>query len=181
MTPYTVEIGGILHDLGASIVLEGRVAIDALDTADTRFRPVEAPMVVATLTNAGDGVVLNGTVTAAIETDCVRCLEPFVLDISAPLDGFYTTPQKATELPEDQEWEPILTGDTVNIAPAVESALRLELPFAPLHSEDCAGICPVCGCNRNQQQCECDSKAGVEGPFDMLKDLFPQDADEPAE
>lgn len=173
MTSYPVEIGGILHELGSSIVVEDRVPVGDLDTEDTRFRLVEPPLVNGILTNAGDGIVLNGTVSAAIETDCVRCLEPFVFSVTAPLEGLYTTAEKAAELPEDQEWDPIHSGDTVDIAAAIESALRLELPFAPLHAEDCAGICPVCGCNRNETECSCDSAQGAEGPFDMLKELFP--------
>ncbi len=172
MTPYPIEIGEILHELGASIVLEERVAVGPLDTADTRFRLTEAPLVVGVLTNAGDGVVLNGTVSASIETDCVRCLEPFTFEVTAPLEGLYTTAEKATELPEDQEWEPIGHSDTVDIALAVESALRLELPFAPLHAEDCAGICPACGCNRNEHTCDCDTAPVAEGPFDVLRDVF---------
>lgn len=171
MTSYPVDVGGILHDLGAMVHIDDRVPLEDLDTEDTRFRLVEPPRVVATLTNAGDGVVLNGTVSATIESDCVRCLEPFTFDLDATLEGLFTTPEKAEELPEDQEWEP-LGGEVVDIAPAVESSLRLELPFAPLHAEDCAGICPVCGCNRNEKTCDCDTTETVPGPFDELRGLF---------
>lgn len=171
MATYPVEVGGILHELGAMIVLEDRVTIGALDTEDTRFRLVDAPFVDAILTNAGDGIVLNGSVTAQIETDCSRCLDPFIFTITSTLEGLYTTEEKASELPEGLEWEPV-RHDSVDIVHAVESALRLDLPFAPLHAEDCAGICPACGCNRNEVQCECDSGQNASGPFDSLKDLF---------
>jgi len=175
-SPYLVEVGEILHDLGASVQVVDRLPLGDLDTPDTRFRLVEPPLVDALLTNAGDGVVLSGSVTAHVETECSRCLEPFVLTVSATLEGFYTTPDKAAELPEDQEWEPLHL-DAVDIAPAVESALRLELPFAPLHAEDCAGICPVCGCNLNEQSCDCASAQAPAGPFDALKDLFPDEGE----
>ena len=34
-------------------------------------------------------------------------------------------------------------------------AVLLELPLAPLCSEDCRGLCPQCGINRNVADCEC--------------------------
>jgi uncharacterized protein len=34
-------------------------------------------------------------------------------------------------------------------------AVMLELPLAPLCSEDCLGLCPQCGANRNETSCTC--------------------------
>jgi uncharacterized protein len=31
----------------------------------------------------------------------------------------------------------------------------LELPMAPLCRDDCAGLCPQCGANRNEGDCGC--------------------------
>ena len=33
--------------------------------------------------------------------------------------------------------------------------ILLELPIRMLCSEDCKGLCPVCGCNLNREQCGC--------------------------
>ena len=37
----------------------------------------------------------------------------------------------------------------------VRDALVLELPAAPLHAPDCAGLCPSCGIDRNRASCDC--------------------------
>ena len=52
--------------------------------------------------------------------------------------------------------------------------MLLELPLAPLCSEDCQGLCPVCGANRNTEPCDC---APVADPrwaaLDALRDATP--------
>ncbi len=171
MKAFTVEVAGILHDLGAQVELDDDIELSDLQSGETLFGTTGPAHVNATVTNAGDGVVLHGTVRVALETDCVRCLEPFTLTIVAPVEGLYTTREKAQELPEDQEWY-LLRHDAIDIAPAVESAIRLELPFAPLHSKECAGICPVCGCNKNTNECSCADMRAEQGPFDALKSLL---------
>jgi len=40
----------------------------------------------------------------------------------------------------------------------VRDALLLEMPLAPLHDPNCAGLCPTCGVNRNLTHCECVTK-----------------------
>ena len=37
-------------------------------------------------------------------------------------------------------------------------ALLLELPMAPRCREDCAGLCPRCGADRNLGPCGCDAE-----------------------
>jgi len=34
----------------------------------------------------------------------------------------------------------------------------LALPMKPLCREDCKGLCPVCGINRNRETCTCQSE-----------------------
>ena len=50
-----------------------------------------------------------------------------------------------------------IEGDQIDLVPAVREAVLLELPDDVLCREECAGICPVCGIDRNQGTCECDT------------------------
>ena len=52
----------------------------------------------------------------------------------------------------DEEAYP-LSGDELDLEPLARDAVLLELPLAPLCSEDCRGLCPVCGANRNTEPC----------------------------
>ena len=46
-------------------------------------------------------------------------------------------------------------GDEVDISEDIRSELLLELPMFVLCSDDCAGLCPDCGCNLNDSSCRC--------------------------
>ena len=41
----------------------------------------------------------------------------------------------------------------------VREYVLLDLPDAPLCKDDCAGICPNCGIDRNMATCDCDTSA----------------------
>ena len=40
--------------------------------------------------------------------------------------------------------------------------LLLELPTKMLCREDCKGLCPVCGCDRNETECDCMNEITIE-------------------
>ena len=50
---------------------------------------------------------------------------------------------------------PIQTNAYLLCAPARGEALLIDAPVAPLCRDDCAGICPVCGGDRNETPCDC--------------------------
>ena len=54
----------------------------------------------------------------------------------------------------DEELYPIVD-ETIDLGPLARDAVVLELPMAPLCREDCAGLCPQCGANRNEGDCGC--------------------------
>lgn len=51
-------------------------------------------------------------------------------------------------------------GIEINPAALAWEEFSLALPVKPLCREECRGLCPVCGCNRNTDPCTC---AGLEG------------------
>ena len=49
----------------------------------------------------------------------------------------------------------LIEDDFIDLAPLVHDAIFLDLPLAPLCREDCKGLCPFCGIDRNEATCEC--------------------------
>lgn len=172
MNPFRVDVSSILEDLGASEEVASTFPLERLTVGETQFVLVGPAEVAVTLTNTGSGVVAAGTVTARTVTPCARCLEPFELTITGAVEGFYVQPGHAEELPDDQEAEPILPDGTVDLAPALLASLAVEAPFAPVHDESCAGLCPVCGCDLNVERCDCHEPVPESHPFAALEDLI---------
>lgn len=172
MDSYPVDVRELRHDLGATLHVDSDVELPTMEFGQSSFEPASPAHATVTVSNTGAGIVAYGTIDVDFHTQCVRCLEPFVLHVTGEVEGFYTTPEHAESLAEEQEWAPI-TNDTIDLYPALDAAARIELPLAPVHAEDCGGICPVCGANRNVDQCTCTVDEPVPGPFDALKTLLP--------
>ena len=64
---------------------------------------------------------------------------------------------------------------SVNMMPMVEEALVLELPMRFMCSEDCKGICYICGANRNIAPCTCQEGGERQNPFSALRELLTED------
>lgn len=175
MREYRVDLGRILEFTGGDLTLDEDVVLDDIVIGAERFRPAGPAHVAVTVTNTGAGVVVMGTVTTEMRTECSRCLEPFATTFTGQVEGFYVSPSHAVGLPEEQPSEPIVDRH-IDLMPALVAALALEAPFAPLHDEACKGICATCGCNLNAETCEC-ADAPTASPFGALKGLLEQEDD----
>jgi uncharacterized protein len=102
-------------------------------------------------TSTIDGVVVEGTVTMPWKAPCRRCLAEVAGTGVIDVDEVYQD-----EIGEDDDAFPI-EGDQIDLVPAVREAVLLELPDDVLCRDDCAGICPVCGIDRNVGSCDCDT------------------------
>ncbi len=53
----------------------------------------------------------------------------------------------------------LLEGDMLNLAVPVRDSVHLAIPIAPRCRPGCKGICPECGTNLNEKQCDCSHRA----------------------
>jgi uncharacterized protein len=177
MQTYRVDVKPILDVLGESIVVSDTLAMQALDVGDEHFG-LRAPIRFdVTLTNGGTGIVGIGAVVAETIATCARCLVEFPLDIEAEVDGYYVEAGDTENIPEEQEYWEIDSEGYVDILPAIISSLVLEAPFAPLHADDCAGLCPECGADLNTESCDCEEPVGKASPFAALSGLLDAGSD----
>ena len=109
--------------------------------------PVEADLLLEGL--QGEAILATGTVSSRWEGACRRCLGP----ASGRLD---VEVRELFEAASDEEETYPLSGDRVDLEPLVRDAVLLELPQAPLCMEECKGLCPTCGINRNEGTCTCE-------------------------
>jgi uncharacterized protein len=130
-----LEASGI--DPGRSVVPAGAEA-----EVDLVLRPFDG------------GIEAVGTVRAPWVGTCRRCAEPVSGELVVDVRERFGDRAPASELPEDDEMYPIVD-DIIDLGPLARDAIVLELPMAPLCRDDCAGLCPVCGANRNEGECGC--------------------------
>lgn len=98
-----------------------------------------------TLQSVSEGVLVTGTVSAPIEGECSRCIEPFTDELELPITELFAYPDSVTEQTTEEDEIHRLVDDMVDLEPVVIDAVGLELPLQPLCEPDCAGLCPECG------------------------------------
>lgn len=118
------------------------------------------------VTRTAQGLLLQAKMRADVDAECVRCLEDFAQPLQAEFTELYAfTPDSLTEsgllVPESGK---------IDLAPLVREEMLLAIPISPLCKEDCKGLCPICGENRNLHPCE-HSEAPIDPRFDALKKL----------
>jgi uncharacterized protein len=175
MDNYLVNLTSILDDLGATIEVSDEFPLETLVVGDETF-VLQAPATFSIwLTHTGTSVVSGGRVVADVLATCSRCLCEFPLRIEGEVDGFYVEPGKEDGIPEDQDYEMVSVEGVVDIMPSLLGALVLEAPFAPIHDEECAGLCVTCGADLNSGSCACAEGPSVEHPFAALGALLETD------
>jgi uncharacterized protein len=100
------------------------------------------------------GVMVTGTVGAPWHGVCRRCTAPVGGELRIAVRERFTEPGARYGDPEDDESYPIVE-DRLDLRPMVRDAVVLELPLAPLCRDDCRGLCPHCGADRNEEECGC--------------------------
>lgn len=140
------------------------------------------------VTRSGADVCVRGTMTVVCSLVCSRCTETFPHTVDAGLSRHFKVAVPApsgrkgaggggrrragdVELgPRDVETA-ILEGDELDLTELVVEQLALELPIQPLCSEECKGLCPVCGADRNRTECGCAAAGRVDPRFAVLERL----------
>lgn len=124
------------------------------------------------LESVGEGVLVTGTAEVTLEGECSRCLEPLEENASIDLQELYFYPGREA----DEDASRVSAEETIDLDPVLRAAVVLSLPFSPLCREDCAGLCPECGANLND-----DPEHDHEGPIDPRWAVLQQLADDPGQ
>lgn len=128
-----------------------------------------------------ESVHVRGRFRTQVGLECGRCLEPFSLGLEQELDLFYL-PRPEQPEQDDQEEEVELSdhdlvvayydADVLDLGEMVREQILLGLPMKRVCREDCLGICPACGVNRNGGDCQCAAEGDVDPRLSPLRDLL---------
>ena len=143
--------------------IERRLEPGALAHPEDDFRVVSPVALEADVRKDAEKVRLVGRVQGTIELACGRCLEPFQLPVDTKFDllflpaGTHVLGDEDRELGADDTGVSFYHEDVIDLGEVIREQFYLALPMKPLCREDCAGLCPVCGINKNREACSCES------------------------
>ena len=189
LAPYTVLVRDLpthrRFEVPGARVAEWVKGLPMRDALEAPEGDPEAGHGAADLDLYADGghVFAAGAFRGGVTVACSRCVEPVRIPIEEKLR---VTFMPRHELPaEDDEPAPAeaegpevaeedldlfpYDGDAIDLEPLFREQFVLAVPFAPLCREDCKGLCPQCGIDRNTGTCSCE--APIDPRLAVLKGL----------
>jgi uncharacterized protein len=126
---------------------ELEVELPAFEFGGQRYLPVpERVRAELGITRATTGTVFTLAFTARLHGPCYRCLGDAVLEVPIAAREYQDTS------PEDEQMTtPYLHDDRLEVSDWARDAVALALPDKILCRPDCAGLCPECGRNLNEE------------------------------
>jgi uncharacterized protein len=126
---------------------EVEIAVEPLELGGERYLPVPDPIPAElAIHQASTGSVLELAFRVRLHGPCMRCLEDAVLDLSIRAREY-----QATKPDSDELRSPYVADDKLDLSAWARDAIALELPEKILCRSECAGLCPVCGKNLNDE------------------------------
>ena len=161
---------GLLADLE----LPRSLFADALEGTDADLDRATGHVRAELSKDRDDNVFVRGSFQAAVTVPCASCLGPARVQIDAPLRLTFV-PEGGEAAESDNPLEDAevagYDGETVDLAPILREQIILNLPISPHCREDCAGLCPTCGQNKNERDCGHKPPALEDPRFLALKNL----------
>jgi uncharacterized protein len=125
---------------------------------------------------SGNVVEVEGSLTCTVGLACSRCLQPSLQPLTLAVELSFERQLAPVEAAAELELSEAdlglipFFGDVLDLRETLEQEVLLAIPQHPLCRDDCAGLCPVCGGDRNRQVCDC-SPPVFHGGFAALKGL----------
>jgi uncharacterized protein len=92
-----------------------------------------------------EGVLVSGELDVPVEGSCARCLEPIEDTLHLDVQELYAYSGSTTEETSEQDEVRRVDGDYLDLEELVRDTIVLNLPLAPVCTDDCAGLCVDCG------------------------------------
>lgn len=155
------------------IVVSETFGSEALDYHGAEFRQVAPVKIDAVAELLGSEIHLRGHLGTRLEACCDRCLGAVTIPIEHDFDLFYRplksiAREEEIEISADELEVGFYSGDGIELADVATEQVILFVPMKVICQPGCRGLCPVCGANRNVEQCDCPSPQ-EKSPFASLR------------
>ncbi|MDQ3474058.1 MAG: DUF177 domain-containing protein [Acidobacteriota bacterium] len=146
-----------------------------LELNEERVTVMTPPRVTGRIQQSDSKVTVKGEATAELQLECDRCLKSVPVPVFSSFEVEYVTPDMyqaapVAELLDEDLSLAVFDGEVIDIDELVREQLLLELPVQILCRQECQGLCPECGCDRNDADCKC-QKAEIDPRWAGLKEI----------
>lgn len=133
--------------------------VDFLDESLQQTAPLVTAGVAELIASVGE-IRVRGKFNTTVSAECDRCLTQASFPLAGEYDLYYRPADQKVggeEIALDDEETEVgfFEGEGVMLQEVLREQVLLALPVQRLCREDCKGLCPTCGADRNQVACAC--------------------------
>jgi uncharacterized protein len=137
-----MNVADLLRRPGSTREVHLEVPVPGLENPSTTVDADQPLTIDLRLESLSAAIVASGRVRGRWHAVCSRCLTPLEADFDLALREVFE------EDPIEEETYP-LRQDEIDLEQPIRDLVVPDLPLVPLCDEDCLGLCPTCGANRN--------------------------------
>ena len=108
-----------------------------------------------TCQSVGKTVKIRGELSFVAQARCSLCLKPIESPFTIPAEAEYALSEDALSAENRNPDVYFYDGAWIDPSQMAADAVRLALPIQWRCSANCKGLCPVCGADKNRQECAC--------------------------
>ncbi|MDP4118561.1 MAG: DUF177 domain-containing protein [Bacillota bacterium] len=160
------DISSIISNDGGKVEIHGKSVFEPVTFCGNNFIFPEGAEIDGEIANMAGRLTLRATVSGKVTAACARCGKPVTKGFSFEMEE-----NLVKENSESTDEDAVcFSGSVINVDDIALNAFLINAPTKYLCSEDCKGLCPVCGKNLNEGECGCE-RNNQDPRFDILNNL----------
>lgn len=116
-------------------------------------------------------LMITGMADVTIEIPCDRCLKGVDVDFHLQIQKHVNLDADAEKTDQELDESNFIDGYNLDVDKLLYNEILIGWPMKILCSEDCKGICNVCGQNLNEGDCDCEDTS-LDPRMSVIRDLF---------
>lgn len=151
-----VNLSDVMTIEGMQLKKEVPLEMPCFESGEEKFEITDRTPISFLFVNAGPGRAgIRGNIQLTVQAYCDRCLTDVAVPLWLEFERVALAP--GVSLSETDDEVDLTDGYQLDTEDFVHNEILLNWPVKILCREDCKGICPVCGQNRNRGDCGCDT------------------------
>ncbi|NSW89791.1 MAG: DUF177 domain-containing protein [Firmicutes bacterium] len=163
-----INISDILKNESGCLEIEYNDKVEGLESPINGYTLPGNVSFKGTLTRLKGLLNFVGIIKFEYDINCYRCLNNIHGNMSIGVNENILNAARVT--PQDDVFT--YEGDYLDIDIILKNYIILNLPMKQICSDECKGLCPICGSNLNEGKCSCSEERYVNPQMEVLKFFF---------
>lgn len=148
----TIDISDILKVIGGKMSVDCEINLSDIDFMGDNYHFLSPIKINGTISNNSESFILTADCFAKVKTRCSRCMKDIVVDIEFPLSENLIQ-DSGDEFVDDDVI--VFDGTSFDLDDIVLDDFLMNTSGHYLCNDDCKGLCPKCGIDLNEGECNC--------------------------